>query len=75
MTIPAMHKDTIVVYLIEHGEQHHFAISEGVHAIDPAVNVTYYLLRRLCAEGRLEKTGPDSYRAKTWDTVGSEATP
>lgn len=59
MTIPATHKDAIVAYLTEHGEQSHLSIDDGIrrdssHAY-PSVRVTPYLLKTLCKDGRIER--------------------
>lgn len=81
MTIPATHKDAIVEYLTEHGEQSHLAIDDGIrrdsrHAY-LSVHVTPYLLKTLCKEGRVERVkravGDTAlYRAAAAKAEGSE---
>jgi hypothetical protein len=62
MTIPATHKDAVVAYLTEHGEQRGIDIYKGMSLHSPFVHIGPYLLKLLCKEGRLERVGLDNYR-------------
>jgi hypothetical protein len=58
-----MHKDALVAYLAAHGEQRDSMIRAGMRVEYPHVNVTPYLLKRLCNDGRLEQVDANFYRA------------
>jgi len=71
--IPASHFDSLVEYLTEHGLQTVPQIREGMREEHPSVNLTRYMLQKLCSEGRLQQIGPDSYRATLYKTESEVA--
>jgi hypothetical protein len=54
------HMDAIVAYLAKHGPSKIAFITQGL----PGTPVNRDLLRKLCATGRIEKTGVREFRIK-----------